>query len=147
MIYASLILLFVIHYSDIFWNYHVTVFPVLPKKLEIKYHSISLKNIKYLCAQLFCCVHLFATPWTIAHQAPLSMRFSMQKYWSEMPFPSPGIKYLLYASLGYFIPSYLFFIINYEISCHPFLQIKCWGFCVCVPSHSVMYSSLWPHGL
>ena len=81
MIYVSLILLFIIHYSDIFWNYHVTVFPILPKKLEIKNYSISLKNIKYLCAQLFCCVHLFATPWTIAHQAPLSMRLSMQKYW------------------------------------------------------------------
>ena len=31
-----------------------------------------------------------ATPWTIACQAPLSMEFSRQEYWSEMPFPSPG---------------------------------------------------------
>ena len=30
------------------------------------------------------------TPWTIAHQAPLSMGFSMQEYWSGLPFPSPG---------------------------------------------------------
>ena len=30
------------------------------------------------------------TPWTVAHQAPLSMGFSRQKYWSELPFPSPG---------------------------------------------------------
>ena len=29
------------------------------------------------------------TPWTIAHQAPLSMRFSSQEYWSGLPFPSP----------------------------------------------------------
>ena len=29
------------------------------------------------------------TPWTIAHQAPLSMGFSMQEYWSGLPFPSP----------------------------------------------------------
>ena len=36
------------------------------------------------------CVRLFATPWTIAHQAPLSMEFSRQKYWSRLPFPSPG---------------------------------------------------------
>ena len=35
-------------------------------------------------------VRLFATPWTIAHQAPLSMGFSRQEYWSELPFPSPG---------------------------------------------------------
>ena len=29
------------------------------------------------------------TPWAIAHQAPLSMEFSMQEYWSGLPFPSP----------------------------------------------------------
>ena len=32
----------------------------------------------------------FATPWTIAHQAPLSKEFSGQEYWSGLPFPSPG---------------------------------------------------------
>ena len=31
-----------------------------------------------------------ATPWTTAHQAPLSMGFPRQEYWSELPFPSPG---------------------------------------------------------
>ena len=31
-----------------------------------------------------------ATPWTVACQAPLSMRFSRQEYWSELLFPSPG---------------------------------------------------------
>ena len=36
------------------------------------------------------CVQLFGTPWTIAHQAPPSMEFSRQEYWSELPFPSPG---------------------------------------------------------
>ena len=30
------------------------------------------------------------TAWTIAHQGPLSMRFSRQEYWSGLPFPSPG---------------------------------------------------------
>ena len=30
------------------------------------------------------------TPWTVAHQAPLSMGFSRQEYWSGLPFPSPG---------------------------------------------------------
>ena len=29
-------------------------------------------------------------PWTVAHQAPLSMGFSRQEYWSRLPFPSPG---------------------------------------------------------
>ena len=32
----------------------------------------------------------FATPWTIAHQAPLSMRFSRQECWSGLPFSTPG---------------------------------------------------------
>ena len=35
-------------------------------------------------------VRLFATPWTVAHQAPPSMEFSRQEYWSGLPFPSPG---------------------------------------------------------
>ena len=39
---------------------------------------------------LLSCVWLFATPWAVASQAPLSMRFSRQEYWSGLPFPSPG---------------------------------------------------------
>ena len=35
-------------------------------------------------------VQLFATPWTVAYQAPPSMGFSRQEYWSGLPFPSPG---------------------------------------------------------
>ena len=34
-------------------------------------------------------VRLFVTPWTVAYQAPLSMGFSRQEYWSGVPFPSP----------------------------------------------------------
>ena len=35
-------------------------------------------------------VRLFATPWTVAYQAPPSMGFSRQEYWSGLLFPSPG---------------------------------------------------------
>src|SRR5574341_1527069 len=35
------------------------------------------------------CVRLLATPWTAAHQAPPSMGFSRQEYWSGVPLPSP----------------------------------------------------------
>ena len=35
-------------------------------------------------------VRLFATPWTVPRQAPLSMGFSRQEYWTGLPFPSPG---------------------------------------------------------
>ena len=36
-------------------------------------------------------VQLFATPWTIAYQAPLSMEYSRKEYWNVLPFPSPDI--------------------------------------------------------
>ena len=36
-------------------------------------------------------VRLFATPWTVAYQAPPSMGFSRQECWSGLPFPSQGI--------------------------------------------------------
>ena len=32
----------------------------------------------------------FVTPWTVAHQTPLSMGFRRQEYWSGLPFPTPG---------------------------------------------------------
>ena len=35
-------------------------------------------------------VQLFETSWAVTYQAPLSMGFSRQKYWSRLPFPSPG---------------------------------------------------------
>ena len=38
----------------------------------------------------FSHVRLFVTPWTVARQAPLSMEFSGQEYWSGLSFPSPG---------------------------------------------------------
>ena len=43
---------------------------------------------KKLKLKSFSPVWLFATPWTAAHQAPLSMAFSRQEYWSGLPFPS-----------------------------------------------------------
>ena len=36
------------------------------------------------------CVQLFATPWTVAYQVPLSIGFSRQRYWSGLPSPSRG---------------------------------------------------------
>ena len=44
-----------------------------------------------VCVMSLSCVQLFATQWTVAHQAPLSMEFSRQEYyWSGLPCPSPG---------------------------------------------------------
>ena len=39
---------------------------------------------------MFSCVPLFVTPWTVAHQASLSMGFFRHEYWSELSFPPPG---------------------------------------------------------
>ena len=41
-------------------------------------------------AQLLSRVQPFVTPWTVAHQAPLSMGFFRQEYWSGLPFLTPG---------------------------------------------------------
>ena len=49
----------------------------------------SLSEKKSECP-LLTHVQLFLTPWTIAHQAPLSRGFSRQEYWSGLLFPSPG---------------------------------------------------------
>ena len=43
-----------------------------------------------MCVCVLSCVQLFATPWTVACQAPLPMGFSRQEYWSGLPFPAPG---------------------------------------------------------
>ena len=54
------------------------------------------------------CVRLFMTLWTVAHQAPPSMEFSRQEYWSRLPFPAlgdlpdPGIEPLSPALAGDF---------------------------------------------
>ena len=43
-----------------------------------------------VCVCVFSHVELFATPWTVAHQAPLLMEFSRQEYWSGQSFSTPG---------------------------------------------------------
>ena len=50
--------------------------PAMQEKVKVKVKSLS-------------CVRLFATPWTVVYQAPPSMGFSRQEYWSGLPFPSP----------------------------------------------------------
>ena len=56
-------------------NGHLGCFHVLKVKVKVK---------------LLSRVRLFVTPWTVAHQAPLSLEFSRQEFWSGLPFPSPG---------------------------------------------------------
>ena len=73
--------------------------------LHFHRHSLSSDLCHLLCQQLqslssrsshayvlscFSHVWLFVTPWTVAHQTPLSMGFFRQEYWSGLPFPPPG---------------------------------------------------------
>ena len=51
----------------------------------IHFKYIILKGMK---VKSLSCVRFFATPWTVRHQAPASMGFPRQEYWSELPFPS-----------------------------------------------------------
>ena len=54
------------------------------------YTSVKIPPFFCIHTQTLSYVQLFATPWIIACQAPLPMGFSRQKYWSGLPFPSPG---------------------------------------------------------
>ena len=59
--------------------FHLLLHLILLTTNEIK---VKVKSLSW--------VRLFVTLWTVAHQAPPSMGFSRQEYWSGVPFPSPG---------------------------------------------------------
>ena len=65
-------------------------FSLLLASLACPLPGPSLQPALLLHAQSLSHVQLFATQWTIPHQAPLSMGFPRQEYWSGLPFPSPG---------------------------------------------------------
>ena len=50
---------------------------------------IPLPKVAAVCALSLSHVQFLATPWTIAHQAPLPMEFSWQEYWNGLLFPTP----------------------------------------------------------
>ena len=79
-----------------------------------------LKSV--ICMCVFIRVQLFTIPWNVAFQPPLSMGFSMQKYWSGLPFPTPKSVILVYKMTNVSMLHYQF-------------------------SHPVVSDSLWPHGL
>ena len=56
-----------------------------PKKLDNQEYTANVPFSFILISHVL----LFVTPWTVAYQAPLSMGFSRQGYWSGLPFPSP----------------------------------------------------------
>ena len=62
---------------------------LFPSNLHQERHRWDIA-VKYCVLNHFSHVQLFATLWTVARQAPLSMGFSRQEYWSRLPCPPPG---------------------------------------------------------
>ena len=78
-----------IHSSTIAWKIPWTEEPgrlqsMVPQKVRHDWATFL-----YVLSR-FSHVQLFVTPWTVAHQCPLSMRFPRLEYWSGLPLPSPG---------------------------------------------------------
>ena len=67
-------------FSKVAAPFYIFTFPPAMNKIPF-----SWKKVKSLSR-----IRLFETPWTVAYQAPPSMGFSRQEYWSGVPFPSPG---------------------------------------------------------
>ena len=69
--------------------------PVILQARTLEWVAISFSNAwKWkVKVKSLSCVWLFATPWTAAYQAPLSVGFFRQEYWSGVPLPSPNLSY------------------------------------------------------
>ena len=66
-------------------------YPTLPAQFYIHCRSFPMLLRTHECAPShFSHVRLFVTPWTVAGQAPVSMGFSRQEHWGELPCPPPG---------------------------------------------------------
>ena len=80
-----------IYFGQSNWSCHLygiyyVAYNVLSTVLNL---ILTIKSVAAKLLSRFSCVWLCATPQTAAHQAPLSMGFSRQEYWSELPLPSP----------------------------------------------------------
>ena len=84
-------------------------FPGILQARTLEWVAISFSNAwKWkVKGKFLSCVQLLATPWTAAHQAPPSMGFSRQEYWSGVPLPSPWS--LLVQSFSQFLHHWLGF--------------------------------------
>ena len=63
---------------------------MLVLKVRVRYITSNVKLFFHVCYYWVAESCHFFGPWTVALQAPLSVRFSRQEYWSGFPFPSPG---------------------------------------------------------
>ena len=89
-------------------------------------------------------VRLLATPWTAAYQAPLSMGFSRQEYWSGVPLPSLETILGFIYSLCFILFIYLIIPLSWIFHWHFLFQCVFVCVYVCVISRSVLSDYLWP---
>ena len=71
------------------WGYFCSQSTIAIKRVLTFIYMNVMKNEKWTWRS-FNRVWLFVTPWTVAHQAPLSVEFSRPEHWSGLPFPFPG---------------------------------------------------------
>ena len=81
--------------SSPWWAFYIPIAEFLQWSFLAEIISIPILKIRKLRQLIpweksLSHVRLFATPWTVAYQAPQSMEFSRQEYWSGLPFPSQG---------------------------------------------------------
>ena len=68
--------------GDSMWGEDDQVHAFVSSSVPVRVMKMTVKSLSH--------VQLFATPWTVAYQAPLSTGFSRQEYWGGLPFSSPG---------------------------------------------------------
>ena len=96
------------------WSKNCRSHPILPKLSSALQGGLAGRADAaatgcMLCANPLQCLQLFATLWTVAYQAPLSMAFSRQEYWSGLPCPPLGdltcVSYISCIGSGFFTTS------------------------------------------
>ena len=83
---------FTICATNIVWHFVYYLFIVYRHHFQLLTHAYTICFITAVVIIVFMLSHiwLFVTPWTVACQAPLSMGFFRQEFWSGLPFPPPG---------------------------------------------------------
>ena len=88
--------LFSANYSGKIFNIIIVSLWNISKQDSELQATFSADFLRLECVHILCVcmslshIWLFVTPWTVALQTPLSMEFSRQEHWRELPFPSPG---------------------------------------------------------
>ena len=122
--------------------------PGILQARTLEWAAISLSDVwKWkVKPKLLSRVQLYATPWTEAYQAPLSMGFSRQEYWSGVPLPSPWFLlvciYSFISVIVFFTSSWLFFLFSNSLlnftQCPSILLLSLWSIFMIITLSSLL---------